>query len=123
MLQAIRRSMEHLTDDIKALDEEISHRMQPFEEEIERLCQIPSISKTLAKDLLAEIGVDMEVFPSAAHLASWAGVSLGNNESAGKKKFAHQPRQQANKICNNRMRMGGKPHQEYLFSHPDIKDW
>lgn len=86
MLQAIRRSMEHLTADIKALDEEISLRMRPFEEEIDRLCQIPGISKTSAKDLLAEIGVDMEIFPSAAHLASWAGVSPGNNESAGKKK-------------------------------------
>lgn len=86
MLRAIRRSMEHLTEEIKALDEEIALRMQPFEEEIARLCQIPGISKTSAKDLLAEIGVDMEIFPSAAHLASWAGVSPGNNESAGKKK-------------------------------------
>ena len=86
MLRAIRRSMENLTDEIKELDDEITRRMQPFEEEIDRLCQIPGISKTSAKDLLAEIGVEMEVFPSAAHLASWAGVSPGNNESAGKKK-------------------------------------
>ncbi|MDR0750206.1 MAG: IS110 family transposase, partial [Tannerellaceae bacterium] len=91
MLQAIRRSMEHLSDEIKALEEEISRRMQPLEEEIARLCQIPGISRTSAKDLLAEIGVDMEVFPSATHLSSWAGVSPGNNESAGKKKLAHQP--------------------------------
>lgn len=86
MLRSIRLSMEHLTDEIRALEEEISRRMQPFEDEIARLCQIPGISRTSAKDLLAEIGVDMEVFPSAAHLASWAGVSPGNNESAGKKK-------------------------------------
>lgn len=86
MLRAIRRSIEHLADEIKELDAEIGRRMQPFEEEISRLCQIPGISMTSARDLLAEIGVDMEVFPSAAHLASWAGVSPGNNESAGKKK-------------------------------------
>jgi transposase len=86
MLRAIRLSMEHLTDEIRELDAEISRRMQPVEEEIERLCQIPGISKTSAKDLLAEIGVDMEVFPSAAHLASWSGVCPGNNESGGKKK-------------------------------------
>ena len=91
MLRAICRSMDNLTEEIKALDEEIALRMQPFEEEISRLCQIPGISntgisKTSAKDLLAEIGVSMEVFPSSAHLASWAGVSPGNNESAGKKK-------------------------------------
>ena len=89
MLRAIRRSMENLTEDIKALDEEITRHMQPFEEEIERLCQIPGISKTSAKDLLAKIGVDMEVLPSAAHLTSWAGVNPRNNESAGKKKLAH----------------------------------
>lgn len=75
ILRAIRRSMENLTEEIKVLDEEITRRMQTFEEEIERLCQIPGISKTSAKDLLAEIGVDMEVFPCAAHLVSWAGVS------------------------------------------------
>ncbi|WP_278971013.1 IS110 family transposase [Phocaeicola barnesiae] len=45
MLRAIRRSMENLTEEIKALDKEITRRMQPFEEEIERLCQIPVINK------------------------------------------------------------------------------
>jgi transposase len=45
------------------------------------------------KELLAEIGVDMEVFPTAEHLTSWAGLAPGNNESAGKKKLTHQPRQ------------------------------
>lgn len=85
MLRAIHRSMENLTEEIKALDEEITRRMQPYEEEIERLCQIPGLSNASAKELLAEIGVNMEFSPSAAHLASWAGVSPGNNESAGKK--------------------------------------
>lgn len=90
MLQAIRRSMDNLTEEIKLLDEEIDRRMEPFKEEVSRLCQIPGISKTSARDLLAEIGVDMEIFPTSAHLASWAGVSPGNNESAGKKKV-HAP--------------------------------
>lgn len=115
MLRAIRRSMDNLTEEIKALDEEIALRMQPFEEEISRLCQIPGISKTSAKDLLAEIGVSMEVFPSSAHLASWAGVSPGNNESAGKKKLAHEPWQQADESGNYRVCMGGKPYQEHIF--------
>lgn len=115
MLRAIRRSMDNLTEEIKALDEEITLRMQPFEEEITHLCQIPGISKTSAKDLLAEIGVSMEVFPSSAHLASWAGVSPGNNESAGKKKLAYEPWQQADESGNHRVRMGGKPYQEDIF--------
>lgn len=110
MLRAIRLSMENLTEEIRALDEEITRRMQPFEEEIIRLCQIPGISKTSAKDLLAEIGVSMEVFPSSAHLASWVGVSSGNNESANKKKLAHEPWQQTDESGNHGVRMGGKPY-------------
>ena len=115
MLQAIRRSMDNLTEEIKLLDEEIDRRMEPFKEEVSRLCQISGISKTSARDLLAEIGVDMEIFPTSAHLASWAGVSPGNNESAGKKKFTHQPRQQDDESGNNRMCLGGKPYQENFF--------
>ena len=45
-------------------------------------------------ELLAEIGVEMEVFPTAENLTSWAGLAPGNNESAEKKKFSHQLRQQ-----------------------------
>ena len=65
---------------------EIDRRCEPVQEEIERLCTIPGIDETGAKELIAEIGVNMEVFPTAANLASWSGVSPGNNESAGKKK-------------------------------------
>ena len=90
MLHAIRRSMENLTSEIQFLEEEITRRMKPVEEDIERICQIPGVGNTSAKELIAEIGVEMEAFPSAAHLASWAGLCPGNNESAGKKKV-HTP--------------------------------
>ena len=46
----------------------------------------PGLSTKVVKDLIAEIGLDMEVFPTEKNLASWAGMSPGNNESAGKKK-------------------------------------
>ena len=90
MLHAIRQSMENLTSEIQILEEEITRRMKPVEEDIERICQIPGVGNTSAKELIAEIGVEMEAFPSAAHLASWAGLCPGNNESAGKKKV-HTP--------------------------------
>lgn len=57
----------------------------PFEEELARLDTIPGVSRRAAEVLLAEIGTDMSRFPSAAHLASWAGMCPGNNESAGKR--------------------------------------
>lgn len=50
------------------------------------LTSIPGIHQTAASSLLAEIGTDMRCFPTSEHLSSWAGMSPGNNESAGKHK-------------------------------------
>lgn len=90
MIRAIRTSISNIEAEIDHLDREIEQRMQPFEAQIQRLCEIPGMDVTSVNELLAEIGVDMEVFPTAEHLTSWAGLAPGNNESAGKKK-AHTP--------------------------------
>jgi|SRR5215204_5457927 len=58
---------------------------RPVDEQIERLDGIPGVGRRTAEVLLAEIGTDMARFPSAAHLASWAGMCPGNEESAGKR--------------------------------------
>ena len=65
--------------------------LSPYENVLELLKEIPGLSHKTVEDLIAEIGLDMEVFPSEKHLASWVGVSPGNNESAGKKKAAEPP--------------------------------
>jgi len=57
-----------------------------FKEELELLDTIPGVARRSAENILAETGVDMERFPSDAHLSSWAGVCPGSNESAGKRK-------------------------------------
>lgn len=85
----IAAQLEHidfLNQQIAQLDEEIEKRMRPFEEDLELLDTIPGVGRRAAEEILAEIGTDMDRFPSAAHLASWAGMSPGNNESAGKRK-------------------------------------
>jgi len=68
------------------LDEQIDRLMVPFADARDRFDTIPGIGKRNAEIIVAEIGVDMTQFPTPAHLASWAGLCPGNNESAGKHK-------------------------------------
>lgn len=66
------------------LSQEITRQLEPFRRQVELLTTIPGVSTKSAEVILAEIGVDMARFPSAAHLASWAGMCPGSHESAGK---------------------------------------
>jgi transposase len=75
-----------LADQVQEIDEQIQKLMIPFQKEESLIQTIPGISKISAKAIISEIGVDMSQFPSEAHLASWAGICPGNNESAGIKK-------------------------------------
>ncbi len=90
MIRAIRKSIANIEEEIDVLDKEIERRMQPIEAQISALCEVPGMDVKSVRELLAEIGVDMDVFPTAEHLTSWAGLAPGNNESAGKKKV-HTP--------------------------------
>ena len=71
---------------IARLDERIAELTRPQKPVLEKLDAIPGVDRRVAEVLMAEIGPDMTPFPSDAHLASWAGISPGNNESAGKKR-------------------------------------
>jgi transposase len=84
----IRQQLAHirtLDREIDQFDAEIAERFRPFDAAIQRLSTIPGIKRRLAEVILSEIGTDMSRFPSARHLASWAGICPGNNESAGKR--------------------------------------
>jgi transposase len=70
---------------LEQVDKRLAKQLQPHADLILRLCSIPGVDFTTAAVILAEIGLDMSRFPDAGHLASWAGLSPGNNESAGKR--------------------------------------
>ena len=70
---------------IRRVEEEIDRRIVPFEEAVMLWQGIPGMDRVTACNLVAEIGVNMAQFPSAQHLASWAGLCPGNHESAGKR--------------------------------------
>jgi transposase len=76
--------LDQLGATVAALDEQVDAEMAPYTAERDRLDTIPGVSKRAAEVLSAELGVDMSRFPTPGHLASWAGMCPGNNESAGK---------------------------------------
>lgn len=78
-------SIDQLTEKIARIECRIQELMRPFLEQAQRLMTIPGVSRATRDAVIAEIGVDMSRFRTPAHLASWAGICPGNNESAGKR--------------------------------------
>lgn len=85
ILKELLCQIDSLDESIEHFDAEIEAYCRPFEEAIERLDTIPGVARETAEVIVSEIGVDMSRFPTADHLASWAGVAPGNHESAGKR--------------------------------------
>jgi transposase len=85
MLRQLLDDLDHAEAKMTTVEEEIDRRLRPFQDEVARLCTIPGVDRVTAWGVLSEIGFNMEQFPSAAHLASWAGMCPGNAESAGKR--------------------------------------
>src|SRR5450755_4426906 len=78
--------IDFLEEAIDRLSVDIEERMLPFAAQRDLLMSIPGVKQRVAEVLIAEIGVDMSVFPTPKHLASWAGVCPGNDQSAGKRR-------------------------------------
>jgi transposase len=83
-MQELLDQMHFLDDKVAEFAQQIEQRSQPWDEQIQRLMTIPGVDRITASSLIAEIGSDMDQFPTAQHLASWAGICPGNKESAGK---------------------------------------
>ncbi|MBA3823065.1 MAG: IS110 family transposase [Ktedonobacterales bacterium] len=85
LLRRILAHIDFLAASITTVQQEIETQLAPFAEAMTLLQTIPGIQATVAAAIVAEIGVDMTRFPSAKHLASWAGVCPGNKQSGGKR--------------------------------------
>jgi transposase len=85
----LRLHLDHVTQLealIARLSERIEESLAPFGQAVERLQSIPGVSQRTAQTVVAEVGPQAAAFPSADHLASWAGMCPGNDESAGKRR-------------------------------------
>ena len=82
----IRKDIEQTQKLIDDLSTRIKNLLSKYDNALELLKEIPGFNTKVVEDLVSEIGLDMSHFPSEKHLTSWAGLSPGNNESAGKKK-------------------------------------
>lgn len=89
MVKLHLRHIDMLDEQLNTLNEQISEAMVAFDQACQALGTIPGIGERTAQVIIAEIGVDMTVFTDAAHLASWAGVCPGQNESAGRQRSSH----------------------------------
>jgi transposase len=86
MLESLYKQYQFLTSQIHHFEGKLAEYMAPYSLEIELLTAIPGVDRIVAWSLIAELGTDMTVFPSADHCASWAGLVPGQDESAGKQR-------------------------------------
>lgn len=87
MLKLLLEQVEHMEEQIRRLDERIEAVMSPVQKNAVRMLdEIPGLDTRAGQNVVAEIGTDMNRFPTSGHLASWAGLCPGNNQSAGKRR-------------------------------------
>jgi len=84
--------IDNLDETIERFNQQVEDYCRPFEEAVVLLDTIPGIGREVAEIIVSEIGIDMGRLPTEDHLASWAGVAPGNNESAGKRRSGKTPK-------------------------------
>jgi transposase len=91
LLSALLQTIDKLEQIVCDLDNRLKALMTDHAHLLERMDQVPGVNDVAARGILAEIGADLEAFPSPGALCSWAGLSPGNNESAGKRHSGKSP--------------------------------
>jgi transposase len=86
LLTELLCQIDNLDETIARFETQTAAYCAPFEEAVGLLDTIPGVARQTAEIMVAEMGTDMSRFPTADHLAAWAGVAPGNHESAGKRR-------------------------------------
>lgn len=84
-IELVNDHIKQLSSNIQKLDKLIDLMIEPYEDYISFLCQIPGVSRNSAIIILSEIGIDMNQFTTSRRITSWAGLTPSSNQSAGKK--------------------------------------
>ena len=85
-IRLVHAHMDYITSTISDIDSMIDSLVEPYENAVQLLCTIPGVDRSSAITIISEIGTDMTQFSNSKRLCCWAGLTPGNNESAGKKK-------------------------------------
>ena len=85
-MRLVHAHMDYITSTISDIDSMIDSLVEPYENAVQLLCTIPGVDRSSAITIISEIGTDMTQFSNSKRLCCWAGLTPGNNESAGKKK-------------------------------------
>ena len=85
-MRLIHAHMDYITSTISDIDSMIDSLVEPYDNAVKLLCTIPGVDRNSAITIISEIGTDMTQFSNSKRLCCWAGLTPGNNESAGKKK-------------------------------------
>ena len=85
-MRLVHAHMDYITSTIADIDSMIDSLVEPYDSAIKLLCTIPGVDRNSAITIISEIGTDMSQFSNSKRLCCWAGLTPGNNESAGKKK-------------------------------------
>ena len=85
-MRLVHAHMDYITSTLTDIDSMINSLVEPYENAVQLLCTIPGVDRNSAITILSEIGTDMTQFSNSKRLCCWAGLTPGNNESAGKKK-------------------------------------
>ena len=85
-MRLVHAHMDYITSTLADIDSMIDSLVEPYENAVQLLCTIPGMDRSSAITIISEIGTDMTQFSNPKRLCCWAGLTPGNNESAGKKK-------------------------------------